>query len=414
MTKTLLIVAGIFLTLVVNAGEIYVNNINGSDNSAGTAAKPFRTIRKAISMVKPGDVIHLVNTGTPYKESIVLNNVNATPDKRITFEGHGSTLSGCEPLVPSEWEQVGPGLYKNSNFYRDNKFHRDHMRIYYFLFDRKMNRMGRSRKGPNTPFKQPNDLLENEWTFTDHDSTFYLRINPAKKLADCKIELPVRSNAVAISGTTSNITIRDLICTNVYNDGFGLTGTGINNEFYNIQSLYCGDDGISAHWEVRFKVFGFISIGNATGICDSGHSETFYDGVIIKDCAGTDLMYLHERDDTAIHVIKNAVIFGNAARQVWLETIKPGSRMEIYMENVLVIDEKNKDSLITISGATELFAKNCSLYGLRMQSKARPVNFENTIIGGTYSSRENGKGADINKMPMKKELEKLYPGITRR
>ncbi len=88
--------------------------------------------------------------------------------------------------------------------------------------------------------------------------------------------------------------------------------------------------------------------------------------------------------------------------------------MEIYMENVLVIDEKNKDSLITISGATELFAKNCSLYGLRMQSKARPVNFENTIIGGTYSSRENGKGADINKMPMKKELEKLYPGITRR
>src|SRR5882757_4994659 len=210
MAKWLIICFACLCHPSVYGKDIYVNNLTGADNNTGlTSDSPFRTIAKAVSTVKPGDAIHIINTGAEYKESLVLSSVSGTPDARITIDGNGSTLSGCQPIRLSEWQQIGPGLYRNSTFYGTNRFVADFMRIYFFLFDGKMCRMGRSRKGPNADFKKPEDLTNNEWTFTEKDSTFYIRIDPSRKLSECSIEQPVRSNAVAISGSTSYITIKN-------------------------------------------------------------------------------------------------------------------------------------------------------------------------------------------------------------
>lgn len=374
----------LFSSYLSAASDIYVNNQNGSDTNTGLEpGKAFRTIRKAIAVVKPGDIVRLANTGSPYQESLVLANVNGTADQRITIEGNGSTLSGCQPLDLTQWEQAGPGLYKNSVFYKANRFVSDFMRIYYFLFDGEMCRMGRSRKGPCADFKNPADLKENEWTFTDSDSTFYLKINPAKKLADCRIEQPVRSNAVAVSGNTSYITIRNLICTHVYNDGFGLTGVNHHIILENIQSHYCGDDGISAHASSQFDVRGFVSIGNATGIADSGNSFTTYDGVVIKDCVGTDIFFINEKSGEAAHSIKNVLVLCNSTTPLFMTTQKADGHMDVKMDNVLMYGNKDRDTVMKMDGPTDFFAKDCSFYNLNLSLKGKSADISNTIIGGT-------------------------------
>ena len=397
--KSLIIVLLLFPVMAIHARDIYVNNLTGADNNSGlTVDKPYKTIKKAVSEVKPGDIIHLVNTGSPYKESLVLNDVNGTPENRITIDGNGSTLSGCQALNLSEWKEVSPGLYKNSLFYAANRFVPDYMRIYYFLFDGRMNRMGRSRKGPCAPFKKPGELSEKEWTFTESDSSFYIKINPAKKLDDYHIEQPVRSNAVAVSGNTSYVTVKNLICTHVYNDGFGLTGTAKKLRFENIQSHFCGDDGISAHVSVQYEVFGFVSIGNATGIADSGNSDTYYDGVVIKDCVGTDLFFINERPGEATHTIKNVLVLCNAFRPVYLTVQKPDGHMDVKMENVLIRGDKKRDtdSTFRMEGHTDLYTRDCSFIGLKYLLQGKVAHMENTVMSDT--GNVTAGGADLSKI----------------
>jgi hypothetical protein len=61
----------------------------GSDTAAGTAASPFKTIGKALSVAGPGELIRVL-AGT-YAERVVLGEgVQAgTPDKKITLQGEG-------------------------------------------------------------------------------------------------------------------------------------------------------------------------------------------------------------------------------------------------------------------------------------------------------------------------------------
>ena len=74
--------------------------------------------------------------------------------------------------------------------------------------------------------------------------------------------------------------------------------------FQNIRAFECGDDGISAHDDCQFKVAGLVSIGNSTGIADTGDSITEYNHVFIKDCLGVDLLFF----GTNRHAIHNGVV----------------------------------------------------------------------------------------------------------
>ena len=67
----------------------WVVSSRGSDTAEGTAAQPFRTIGKAVSMAGPGELIRVLE-GT-YAERVVLGaGVKAgTPDAKITLQGEG-------------------------------------------------------------------------------------------------------------------------------------------------------------------------------------------------------------------------------------------------------------------------------------------------------------------------------------
>lgn len=394
-------------SVLVSARDIYVNNKTGNDTNSGLLAnQAFRTIVKATSQIKPGDVLHIANTGLLYKEYLFFPNTIGTPEAPITVEGNGAVLSGSERLNIDDWEKAGPGLYKNSKLYPGRRFNMDVVNRYFFLFDGKMNRMGRALKGQNIPFKQPAALNNNEWTFVEDEKTFYLKIDPAKNLADLSIEHPVRATGVQISGNTSYVTIRNITSTNYYNDGFGITGTPNHVRFENIQALYCGDDGISAHAASQYDVDGFISIGNGTGLCDTGNSRNTYNRVFIKDCVGVDLYYLNEKPDgPATYTIRNSVVICHAARPVVLLTEKPNAELSVTMDNVLFVGKKEGDISVRVNGNTDWIAKNCTFIGLNLMLKGRTVRLEDSVVRGPKSSTA-GKAASatgFNKDKLLKE-----------
>jgi nitrous oxidase accessory protein NosD len=65
----------------------YVVSPQGDDKAAGSAAAPFRSIGKAVSVAGPGDLIRVLS-GT-YDERVVLKK-KGTPAARITLQGEGS------------------------------------------------------------------------------------------------------------------------------------------------------------------------------------------------------------------------------------------------------------------------------------------------------------------------------------
>jgi nitrous oxidase accessory protein NosD len=67
----------------------WVVSASGNDSSDGSAAQPFRTIAKAISVANPGEVIRVL-AGT-YPERIILgdNAKPGTPEAKMTLQGEG-------------------------------------------------------------------------------------------------------------------------------------------------------------------------------------------------------------------------------------------------------------------------------------------------------------------------------------
>lgn len=135
-----------------------------------------------------------------------------------------------------------------------------------------------------------------------------------------------------IRGTSSHIVVKNLTATRPYNDGFNLSDCR-DVVFENIRAIDCGDDGISAHGECRYRVDGFTSTGNATGICDTGNSETSYCHVLIRDCIGFDLFFL----DTGKYSVRDSVIISSAAKAVYLQgRDAPSEPCRVTLENVLI------------------------------------------------------------------------------
>ena len=116
--------------------------------------KDAPTIHHAIRAALPGDTIHL--EPKVYLDYAGFYQKKGEPGKPITLDGHGATLDGSEPINPSTWTAVTPVLFKN-----DALLPRLDDAItgrWFFLFDGKMQRMGRSSKGKTAAFQKPEEL----------------------------------------------------------------------------------------------------------------------------------------------------------------------------------------------------------------------------------------------------------------
>lgn len=362
------------LSVAEELTDIQVDPQLGDDANDGRAA-PVKTIARGIKLAQPGDTISL--KPAVYYESAIFHGKHGEVDKPIVLDGHGATLDGSEPVTEAEWDLVGPDLYCRKKLYPNT----DDAIVgrWFLLWDGKMQRMNRCLKGSNVPLKKPEELEPGEWTFVREDGdAFYLKLNPGQKLDEAKIRYPARSNAVAFGGSGSWVTVRNVTGTHVYNDGYNIHGAQRNLVFENIAAIECGDDGFSAHEDGDCHIDGFVSIGNGTGICDTGTCRTYYRNVWIKDCVGVDLYFIGLE-----HSLENAVIESRAAKSFLLDggRLSEGQICQLMMKNVSITRHGEPAGELRVGRGGYLYAENCSFDGLSvMLTPMGSINFQRCLF----------------------------------
>ncbi len=362
------------------------------------------TIAHAIKAAQPGDTIHL--EPKVYRDYAGFYGKKGEPGKPITLDGHGATLEGSEPIDPAKWTEVSPGLFKN-----DELLPRLDDAItgrWFFLFGDKMQLMNRTSKGRSAPYKKPEELQPGGWTFIKGPArpnakplqtfgTFYIKITPGQKLSEANIFMPVRSAGVQFSGDNAHLVIKNLTATHPYNDGFNIHGDCRDCVFENIRAIECGDDGISAHESAQYRVDGFVSIGNSTGICDTGTAQTSYNNVFIAKCVGFDLYFL----DEGRYSLTNALVLSSAQNPLTITGRDKGD-CRMKMENV-IIRRLTDPRIGNIALRAVLDAKNCTFENLDVKVTGT-ASWDNCLINGKpMPEGSKATGADIH------ELLKLIP-----
>lgn len=109
-------------SVVCSAAEYFVSN-GGNDRWEGSFKRPFKTIHKAASVAKAGDIVTV--RGGRYLELVAIRN-SGTPEKPIVFRGApGETALLCGALpVEKKWKKV-PGyrfIYESFSPWEINMF----------------------------------------------------------------------------------------------------------------------------------------------------------------------------------------------------------------------------------------------------------------------------------------------------
>ena len=323
-----------------------------------------KTIAAAIKLAQPGDTIHL--QPIVYRDYAGFYGKKGEPGKPITLDGHGATLEGSDPLDPKKWNEVSPGLFEAKDLLPrlDDAI----IMRWFFLWDGKMNHMGRTSKGKKAPFVKPQDLKPGEWTFVRDSArdkagsaqifgSFFIRLPDGQKLDQARIFAPMRSVGVGLGGANAHLVIRNLTATHPYNDGFNIHGDCRDVVFENIRAIECGDDGISAHESAEYRVDGLVSIGNSTGITDTGTAKTTYRRVFLADNLAFDLYFLN----AGRYAVSDAVVLSSSEHSLHVAGGKD-QRSELRLDNVLIRREGSKGSAAVAKDAT-LFARRFTLEG---------------------------------------------------
>ncbi|WP_395751827.1 hypothetical protein [Prosthecobacter sp.] len=372
---------------------------------AGTEARDIRvgldkdapTIAQAIKASLPGDVIHL--EPKVYHDYAGFYGKKGEPAKPITLDGHGATLEGSDPLDPATWTEVSPGLFKNDALLP--RLDDAVIGRWFFLWNGQMNHMGRTSKGRAAPLKKPEDLQPGEWTFVKDPSrekppslqiygAFYIRLPAGQKLADAIIRAPVRSAGVQMGGDNAHLVIKNLTATHPYNDGFNIHGDCRDVVFENIRAIECGDDGISAHESAQYRVDGFVSMGNSTGITDTGTAQTSYNRVFLANNIGFDLFFL----DEGRYTLTNALVLSSAQNALTI-TGRTNGDCCMKMENVL-IRRLAKPRLGNVTTRAVLEAKNCTFEGMDVKV-AGSATWNNCLVNDKpLPEGSKATGADVS------------------
>jgi hypothetical protein len=356
-----------------------------------------KTIAAAIKLAQPGDTIHL--QPIVYRDYAGFYAKKGEPGKPITLDGHGATLEGSDPLDPKKWTEVSPGLFEAKDLLPrlDDAI----IMRWFFLWDGKMNHMGRTSKGKKAPYVKPQDLKPGEWTFVgDHArdqagstqifGSFFVRLPEGQKLADARIFVPVRSAGVQFSGANAHLVIRNITVTHPYNDGFNIHGDCRDVDFENIRAIECGDDGISAHESAEYRVDGLVSVGNSTGITDTGTAKTTYRRVFLADNLAFDLYFLN----AGRYAVSDAVVLSSSEHSLQVTGGKD-QRSELRLDNVLIRRTGPTGSAAVAKDAT-LFARRFTIEGDKLKADgkldydgtaARRQELIDSVVPAEYRSR---------------------------
>lgn len=345
----------------------------GDDRGDGLAM-PLKTIARAIRLAQPGDTIDLACA--TYYEVADFTLKHGEIGRPITLDGHGAVLDGSDPVRAKDWQALGDGLFRKQHLMRMDEAI---LGRWFMLFDGRMVHMGRTSKGPKAPLKKPAELRPGEWTYVQDDDAFYIRIQPGQDLDAANVRYPARQAGIVESMATSHITIRNVTCTHVYNDGCNIHGITRDCRFENITALECGDDGFSAHDDCQCTIDAFRSIGNSTGLADTGISETHYRNVFVKDCLGIDVLFMGD----GTHSITGATILSSANTPL---TMSPASGSgvrpcECRFDNVF-FRRVGPKAAARFETNTSFVATRSTFWGLDLLVAGGSVDLKHSIVGG--------------------------------
>ena len=393
--------------------EYFVNNELGDDDANGLSPRknancgPVRTLSKAVSMLKPGDTLHLAVTNQPYRESLRLgDDFGGVADRPIVIEGHFATLTGSDPLRLDGWVEAGePGLYKSAKFLTELEEFTDESKLMrvFFIFDGVMQHMGRSSKGNHSRLKAPAVLQPGEWTYVEAEKTFYLKVSG--KLADAKIEAPYRRNGVSIRSpkvALTHVIIKDLIVCHALNDGWNLHGTTRSLLLKNIAAYECGDDGISPHETCEVTIDGYWGVGNSTGMANGNLSVTKASNVRLEGNKAHQFMTGHAPTTE----LRNAIIIAHSGTQPVNVTNAQGTRSRL--ENVRIIAPPGQKILNVVNSTIE--ARRITVIGPSWENAGSISVSDSVISGGSVIQLMGGvwKG-DNNVYAITLEADKKPP-----
>ncbi len=368
---------------LASAADLHVDPVSGIDSAAGSAEAPLKTVAMAIKRAAAGDVIHLVHHDRPWEDLPFFHDKSGEPGKPIVLDGHGAVLTGAVPLDPAQWKPHGEGLFSCNDL-----LPRPDPAIiarFFFLFDGRMNRMGRSLKGPKEPWKAPGELEPGEWCWIEDEQAFYLRIPPGMNLAEAKVEAPLKSNGVAIAGDCNHLVIRNVTSTHVYNDGFNIHGRTRDVRFENVKAIECGDDGISAHGDCRIIIDGMLSTGNSTGVCHVNDSHSVASRMTIQANHGHEYFVL----DTGRHELRDSVIRADAAQSVTANGAREegGGQCELILANVRIEGTGQSDVIKANRRSLVTFDKVTVAGGLSLSVAGDAFTLRESLITGTGERR---------------------------
>ena len=357
--------------------SLHVDPQAGDDRHDGRS-RPVKTLARAIRLAGPGDTVHL-RPGV-YFESADLSGKAGLPGKPITLDGHGAVLDGSEPVRAADWEALGDGLFRKVKLMP--RFDAAMLGRWFFLWDGRMNHMGRTSKGPSAPLKQPEALQPDEWTYVAAEDAFYLKLAPGRGLDEARIRYPARSSAVILSGTGAHLVVRNVTGTHVYNDGFNIHGDQRDTVFENIAAIDCGDDGFSAHEAAECRIDGFVSIGNSTGLCDTVSSVTHYRNVYIRGCLAYDIFFIGDSP----HSMENVRVESSAHYPLVIaqHTDRPQNGPSLVrLRNVHIRRQPGKPGEVRVSRHGKLELERCTLLGLNLNvTPGGEVLARDCVIGG--------------------------------
>lgn len=335
----------------------FVDSVNGDDTKTGAVDAPFKTLNRAVKILKAGDQIKVKNSEAVFNEMVMIKLCGA-PGSPIIIDGNMATIELASLIPLSDWEKVDVQLFRR----KLQKFDKETIKRYFLIIDGKVQMMNViSKLVRNPPLPPVEKLKENEWTFDFTSKYLYLKISEKCQLKDMAIqECNPKLSGFAIYGITHDLIIRNFIIQHAGNDGLNIHGKAKNILFENIISRYNADDGLSAHDDCEIQAENLIIIGNGSGICHINNVKSEHKNILLLENVGSDIS-----------------IMSNSNR----------------FENIIVLS--NRSNLLDATGNAEFrnayFANLPNAEGFRLQCPN--IIFDNVYIG---KRKILGKNTSVN------------------
>lgn len=379
MKKTFITVLAAGLMPAMFATELYVDNVQGNDSNPGTKAKPFRTFKKSLTVLKGSDTLHIVLTKEPYREEFgsLSKKHSGTPEKPTVVDGHGAYLTRMNHFPASRWKSEGDDIYslrfKHNVVVMSGKGYYDGF-PFIFVNGKPLKCVEKKAElKPNSCFFFLYWDPKTRKLHKDH-SMLYIKLEPGQTPTSVKIMAP-EPNDMIVGG--NYITVKNINAQWSSSDLFD-THRGKGIIFENIKASDCMDQCISAHSTAGCIVrYSFFRNALAKCVLDitfkaSEDCRMLYNGCIFeRGGAGF--------QGSGHYEVKNSIMRDNTR-----SALMARQNAELKVNNCVMISGKDGRFGISVGGKARVTMENCTFIGFKhgfcIWSKAAKLALKNCVF----------------------------------